>query len=139
MCICITTSLSFHLGGGVFTTEPPTALCVCLVTQLCLTLCDPMDYSPPVSSVHGFSRQEYWNRLPCLPPRDLPDPGIEPASPMAPVLQADYLLLSHQGTFIPHYPFVVQVAQSCPTLCHPMDCSRPRFPVFSLTPRVCAN
>ena len=28
---------------------------VCLVTQLCPTLCDPMDYSPPGSSVHGDS------------------------------------------------------------------------------------
>ena len=25
-----------------------------LVTQLCLTFCDPMDYSPPGSSVHGI-------------------------------------------------------------------------------------
>ena len=25
----------------------------------------------------GFSRQEYWSGLPCLPPGDLPDPGIE--------------------------------------------------------------
>ena len=30
-------------------------VCVCLVTQLCLTLCDLMDYSPPGSSVHGDS------------------------------------------------------------------------------------
>ena len=28
----------------------------------------------------GFSRQEYWNGLPCPPPGDLPNPGIEPAS-----------------------------------------------------------
>ena len=28
----------------------------------------------------GFSRQEYWNRLPCPPPVNLPDPGIEPQS-----------------------------------------------------------
>ena len=28
----------------------------------------------------GFSRQEYWSGLPCPSPRDLPDPGIEPAS-----------------------------------------------------------
>ena len=28
----------------------------------------------------GFSRQEYWSRLPCPPPGDLPDPGMEPAS-----------------------------------------------------------
>ena len=30
--------------------------CVCSVTQLCSTLCDPMDYSPPGSSVHGISQ-----------------------------------------------------------------------------------
>ena len=29
----------------------------------------------------GFSRQEYWSQLPFLPPGDLPDPGIEAASP----------------------------------------------------------
>ena len=34
----------------------------------------------------GFSRQEYWRRLPCPPPRDLPDPGFKPGSP---ALQAD--------------------------------------------------
>ena len=28
----------------------------------------------------GFSRQEYWRGLPCPPPGDLPDPGIELAS-----------------------------------------------------------
>ena len=28
----------------------------------------------------GFSRQEYWRRLPCPLPGDLPHPGIEPAS-----------------------------------------------------------
>ena len=34
----------------------------------------------------GFSRQEYWSRLPFPSPGDLPDPGIEPGSP---ALQAD--------------------------------------------------
>ena len=42
-----------------------------------------------------FSRQGYWSGLPCPPPGDLPDPGIKPASPVAPALQADSLLLSH--------------------------------------------
>ena len=28
----------------------------------------------------GFSRQEYWSGLPCLPPGELPHPGIEPRS-----------------------------------------------------------
>ena len=43
----------------------------------------------------GFSRQEYLSRLPCRPPGDLPDPGIEPVSP---ALQVDSLPLSHQGS-----------------------------------------
>ena len=29
----------------------------------------------------GFSSQEYWNGLPCPPPGDLPDPGIESGLP----------------------------------------------------------
>ena len=37
--------------------------------------------SPLESSVHGFPRQEYWSGLPFTSPGDLPDPGIEPASP----------------------------------------------------------
>ena len=36
----------------------------------------------------GFSKQEYRSRLPCPPPGDLPDLGIEPISPASPALQA---------------------------------------------------
>ena len=39
----------------------------------------------------GFSRQEYWSRLPCPIPGDLPNPGIKPTSPASPALQADSL------------------------------------------------
>ena len=46
----------------------------------------------------GFSRQAYWSGLPCPPPGDLPDTGIKPVSPVTPVLQADSLLLSRQGS-----------------------------------------
>ena len=49
-----------------------------LVTQSCPTLCNSTHYSPPGSSVHGFSRQEYWSGLPFPSPGDFPDPGIEP-------------------------------------------------------------
>ena len=48
--------------------------------QSCLTLCNPMDCSPPGFSIQGFTRQEYWSGLPCPPPGDLPDPVIEPVS-----------------------------------------------------------
>ena len=39
----------------------------------------------------GFSKQEYWSGLSHPPPRDLPDPGIEPATPASPALQVDSL------------------------------------------------
>ena len=42
----------------------------------------------------GSSRQEYWSGLPCPPPGSLPNPGIEPASPATPSLQADSLPLT---------------------------------------------
>ena len=42
----------------------------------------------------GFSRQEYWSGLPCPPPGDLPDPGIELKSP---ALQVDSLQTEPPG------------------------------------------
>ena len=76
-----------------------TRVCV-LVAQSCLTLCDLMEYlsmllSNPLSGPPsmGFPRQEYWSELPFPSPEGLPDPGIEPGSP---VLQADSLPLHHQ-------------------------------------------
>ena len=44
--------------------------------QLCATLWTVACQAP--LSV-GFSREEYWSGLPCLPPGDLPNPGIEPS------------------------------------------------------------
>ena len=49
---------------------------VCLVTQLCLTLCNSMDCSLPGSSC-PLPRQEYQSGLPFPPPGDLPGPGIK--------------------------------------------------------------
>ena len=64
------------------------------VAQSCPTLCDPVDCSPPGSSVHGILQQEFWSRLPFPSPRDLPDPGIEPRSP---ALQSDALTSEPSG------------------------------------------
>ena len=48
-----------------------------LVVQSCPTLCDPVDcHKVQASRSMGFSRQEHWSGLPCLP-----NPGIEPGSP----------------------------------------------------------
>ena len=60
-----------------------------LVAQSCLTLQPHGLYiasQAPLSM--KFSRQDYWSGLPCLPPGDLPDPGIKHRSP---ALQADTL------------------------------------------------
>ena len=62
------------------------------------TLCSLVDCSLPAPLSMGFSRQEYRSGLLCPPPGNLPDPGIEPVSPMAPALQVDSLPLSHQGS-----------------------------------------
>ena len=48
---------------------------MCMRAQSYLTLCDPMDCSPPGSSVHGVFQARIWNGLPCPPPGDLPNPG----------------------------------------------------------------
>ena len=58
-------------------------------------------YQAPPSM--GLSRQEYWSEFPYPPLGDLPDPGIQPASPVSPALQAESLLLSHQGSRIHLY------------------------------------
>ena len=57
--------------------------CMCAKSiQSCLTLCDPMHYSPPGSSVHGIYQARIldWAAI-ISSPGDLPDPGIEPMSP----------------------------------------------------------
>ena len=58
-------------------------LCCAKSLQACPTVYNPMNCSPPVSSLSmGFSRQEYWSGLPFPSPGDLPKPGIEPRSPV---------------------------------------------------------
>ena len=92
---------------------------VCMLTRfsrvhLCVT---PWTVAHQAPLSMGFSRQEYWSRLPCPPPEDLPNPGIESRSP---ALQADSLPSEPPGK-----PFVTadsaKSLQSCPTLCDPID------------------
>ena len=67
----------------------PWATSVCLVAQSCPTLCNPMDCSLPVFSIHGDSPgKNYWSGWPCPPPRAFTNPMIEPRSP---TLQAESL------------------------------------------------
>ena len=76
---------------------------LCLVTQSCLTLCDPIDCSPArLLCPCGFSRQEYWSGLPRPPTGDFAMPSSRGSSPPGikpkfPVSWADSLLSEPQG------------------------------------------
>ena len=63
--------------------------------QSCPPLWDPMAciaYQAPLSM--GFWKQGYWSGLPCPPPGDLPDPGIEPVSLTSPLLAGRFFTTS---------------------------------------------
>ena len=118
-----------------------------------------MDYSLQAPLPVGFSRQVYWSELSCPPPGDLPHPGIKPISLMSPALAGKFfttsttweafnnltifcfyffllyiivILFSHLSIYIYIYLYVREVAQSCPTLCDPMDCSLPGSSVHGI-------
>ena len=78
--------------------------CVCVYTQSCPTLWDPMDYSPQAPRPMGFSRQEHWHGLPFPPPGDLPNPGIKRMSPVSPVLAGGFFTIQPPGkAMLPHH------------------------------------
>ena len=78
--------------------------CYCLVAKSCLTFGTPwtVAYQAPLSS--GFSRQEYWSGLPFPSPGDLPNPGIEPISPVSPVLAGRFITTESPGN--PRGPWI---------------------------------
>ena len=89
------------LSWNIYLFSPYAVLC--LVPQLCLTLW-PRGLKPSrLLCPWRFSRQEYWSRLPCLPPGNLPNPGIEPRSPplqvnsWEQVYRASGITGNHQG------------------------------------------
>ena len=61
-----------------------------LVTKLYSTLVTPRTAARQAPLSMGFSRQEDWSGLPCPPPGDLPEPGVEPASLNPPVLAGGF-------------------------------------------------
>ena len=100
--------------------------------QSCLTLCNSMDCHPPGFLSMGFSRQEHWSGFPCPPPGNLHDPGIKTGSLRFPTLAGEFFTTS--TTWEVHY--CCSVAHSCPSLCDPMDCRTPGFPVYYQLPEL---
>ena len=67
------------------------------IPQSCLTVCDPMDCSLPGSFVNEILQAKIleWVPLPLL--GDLLDPGIEPKSPVSPVLAGEFFTTEPPG------------------------------------------
>ena len=96
--ICTVSAASLYLGlfsdfpflGSFMTTPSPRPPCTCAKSlQSCPNLfVTPWTVAHQAPLSVGFSRQEYWSELPCSPPGDLPNLGIEPRSP---TWQADSL------------------------------------------------
>ena len=70
---------------------------VFVVTPLCPPLCNLMDCSLPVSSVHGISQARIPEWVVISFSRGPPDPWIKLTSPLSPALQADSLWAEPSG------------------------------------------
>ena len=140
---------SHQLNGDVFNRNYLTALLwglfFCVVCETCPTLFStPWTTACQAPLSVGFPRQEYLEGLPFPFPGDLPDPEIKPASSALP--------LSHRGSPLGRFKWLNTekcleeglaqshntcvclcfVVQSCPTLCHPMECSPPGSSVHGI-------
>ena len=69
----------FEILKSRFFSQKAKSVQTCKISAVCLvmlTLCDPMDYSPPGPLSMGISRQEYWSGLSRSPPGDPHNSGI---------------------------------------------------------------
>ena len=102
--------LFLFMAGVIFNCIYVKVIVKVFVAQSFLTLCDPMDCSPPGSSVHGILQARILEWVAILFSRGS----------------------SWQGDWIQSPALSVQFssfAQSCLTLCDPVDCITPGFPV----------
>ena len=94
------------MGGAGFSEKTPVKVCLNsspMVTAYVLSHSVLSDSLWPYRAVvnqaplsMGFSRQESWSGLPFPPPRNLPNPRMESASPVIPALQAYSSQLGHR-------------------------------------------
>ena len=65
--------------------------------QSCQTLAITWTVAHQVLLSMGFFSQEYWSGLPFPPPGALPDPGVEPMSPVSPALAGEFFTTEPPG------------------------------------------
>ena len=114
------------------------------LAQSCLTVSDPMDCSLPGSSIHGFSRQEYWSGVPVPSPRIYTTmcktiiTTVSTSSKVTFMSAMTHLKLERRADYQQvrnftqaHFLLCVcaKSLQLCPTMCDPIDGSPPGSPV----------
>ena len=72
-------------------------VCVCVCVSRSVVFETPWAVAHQASLSMGFSRQEYWSGLSCLPPGNLPDPGVEPTFLMSPALAGRFFTTELPG------------------------------------------
>ena len=103
---CLTVCLSFPICTTRWPTSYSSQIFLIPVSESCSVMSDsatPWTVACQAPLSMGFSRQEYWNGLPCPPPGDLPDPGIEPASHVSLALAGRFFTTSatwEEGAFL---------------------------------------
>ena len=99
------------------------SLCCCLLAQLCLTLCDPMDWSMPGFPVLHHLLEFVQTHVPCIGSMESTNGAL--AKSLISILKSYFIKVSVQFSW---------VALSCPTLCDPMNCSMRGLPVHHQLP-----
>ena len=87
-----------RLPAPLVSASPPLWYVCAKLLQSYPTVCDPVDCSPPGSSVHGVLQARVLERVPRPPPGDLPDPGVEPASLLSAPSAGRFLATAPPGT-----------------------------------------
>ena len=90
---------------------------MCLVVQSCLTVCDPLDYSLPGSSVHRVFQARILEWVAISSSRDILDPGIKPVFPLSPALLVDSLPTEpswiHVQVWLSPFAVHLELSQHC--------------------------
>ena len=73
---------------------------LCSIAWSYLTLCDPLDCSPPGSSVHGILLARILEWVACPTPEDLSHPGIKPKSLWSPASAGEFFTSVPSGKYM---------------------------------------
>ena len=94
----------------------------CSAAQPCPDSATPWTAALKAPLSMGLSRQEHWSGLPFPPPEGLPNPGIEPKSPVSPALAGGFFTTEQQES--PGKPWTcVHVCKSVCTLANEAVCA----------------